>query len=81
MVGTCTYIFTILTLRRKMMMSSLSVLYQVTMAMLHCVLWVAAISIYLGVVGEEQETTPLLFIDEDDVGQLKLRKKMDKKDV
>ena len=55
--GTGSYMYNIVSLRRRMQMSGLSVLYSLTMALTHLVLWVGAMMIYLGYVEEEPEQT------------------------
>ena len=53
--GTMSFVYNVVSMRQRMLFSRFSALYQVTMAMLHLILWLGAMSIYLGIVTEDEE--------------------------
>ena len=53
--GTTGYIYNLLALRRKILMSSVTVLVHITLALLHFLMWLSAIGIYLGIILNVQD--------------------------
>ena len=53
--GTATYLYNIFALSRRRLLSKITAIISIFMALVHLLLWMCAIGIYLGYVEEEQE--------------------------
>ena len=53
--GTMSYLYNVVALRRKVMMSTLNMMFILTMAIVHMLLWLGAMALYLGYIEEDDE--------------------------